>query len=119
MRLGLTIFRLALCLGWIILFVISWEAVSRMGFGAAGGVFIGDFAHPWRAQFNADFALHLLLVAAWMIYRSKSWVVGVICAVLAINLGGVFTFAYLLVVSIQTRGDMRKLLLGHHAAETV
>jgi hypothetical protein len=73
MRPGLTIFRLALFIGWAVMFAISCHAVSRMGFGAAGGVFIGDFAHPWRAQFNADFALHLLLVAAWMIYRSRSW----------------------------------------------
>jgi hypothetical protein len=116
LRLGLTLFRLALFIGWLIMFWISFQAVSRMGFGAAGGVFIGDFAHPWRAQFNGDFALHLLLVAAWMIYRSKSWIVGLICAVLAINLGGVFTLAYLLVVSFLVDGDMRKLLLGRHAA---
>ena len=59
-----------------------------------------------------DFSLHLLLVAAWMIYRSRSWVVGIICAILAINLGGVFTLAYLIVVSVQAKGDMRKVLLG-------
>lgn len=116
MRPGLFIFRLALCVGWAILFVISFQAVSRMGFGAAGDVFIGDFAHPWRAQFNGDLALHLLLVAAWMVYRSRSWIFGVICGLLAINLGGVFTLAYLLVVSLQARGDMRQVLLGRHAA---
>ena len=47
-----------------------------------------------------------------MIYRSRSWVVGIICAILAINLGGVFTLAYLIVVSVQAKGDMRKVLLG-------
>jgi hypothetical protein len=117
MRLGLVLFRLALVIAWLVIFWISFQAVSRMGFGPAGDVFIGDFAHPWRAQFNGDFAIHLLLVAAWMIYRSKSWIVGLVCAVLAINLGGVFTLAYLLVVSFQTDGDLRKLLLGQHARE--
>jgi hypothetical protein len=39
--------------------------------------------------------------------------VGVICGVFAINLGAVFTLAYLLVVSIQAKGDMRRLLLGN------
>jgi len=116
MRPGLVIFRVALCAGWAILFVISFQAVNRMGFGAAGDVFIGDFAHPWRAQFNGDFALHLLLVAAWMVYRSRSWIVGVICGLLAIMLGGLFTLAYLLVVSFQARGDLRQVLLGRHAA---
>ena len=78
-------------------------------------MFIGDFAHPWRAQFNADFALHLLLVAAWWVYRARSWILGLVWAVLAINVGAVFTLAYLLVVSIQVKGDMRRLLLGRHA----
>jgi hypothetical protein len=115
MRIGTVVFRLALCVAWAILFAISVRAVSQMGFGAAGGVFIGDFAQPWRAQFNGDFAVHLLLVAAWMVFRSRSWVVGLICGLLAVNLGGVFTLAYLLAVSFQTKGHMRKLLLGRHA----
>jgi hypothetical protein len=72
MRIGLNLFRLALAVAWLVILWISFQAVSRMGFGVAGGVFIGDFAHPWRAQFNGDFAIHLLLVAAWIIYRSKS-----------------------------------------------
>jgi hypothetical protein len=116
MRIGLFLFRLALCVAWVVLFWVSFRAVSRMGFGAAGGVFIGDFAQPWRAQFNADFALHLLLIATWLVYRARSWWVGLIWAVLAINLGGVFTLAYLLVVSFQTKGDIRELLLGRVAA---
>jgi hypothetical protein len=117
MRLGLIVFRLALCVAWLVLFWVSYQAVSRMGFGAAGSVFIGDFAHPWRAQFNTDFGLHLLLVAAWMIYRSRSWIIGLICALLAVNVGGVFTLAYLLMVSFLVKGDMRRLLLGRHAGE--
>ena len=116
MRIGLNLFRLALAAAWVVIFWVSFQAVSRMGFGAAGDVFVGDFAHPWRAQFNGDFAIHLLLVAAWMIYRSKSWIVGLVCAALAINLGGVFTLAYLLAVSFRTDGDIRKLLLGWRAA---
>jgi hypothetical protein len=51
-----------------------------------------------------------------MVYRSRSWIVGLICGLLALNLGGVFTLAYLLVVSILVKGDMRRLLLGRRAA---
>jgi hypothetical protein len=115
MSVGLTGFRLLLCAGWAILLVVSIHAVSTMGLGAGGTVFLGDFAHPWRAQFDTDFSLHLLLVACWMIYRSKSWVVGLICAVLAINLGSLFTFVYLFVATLQAKGDMRKVLLGARA----
>ncbi len=115
MRFGTTVFRLALCLGWTILLVVSVHAVKTMGMGAAGAVFVSDFAHPWRAQFNTDFSLYLLLAAAWMIFRARSWAIGLIWAVLAINLGALFTLAYLLVLSIQAKGDMRMVLLGRHA----
>lgn len=112
MRAGVVLFRAALCVGWLALFWVTIGAARRMGVNAAGTVFFGDFAHPWRAQFNTDFSLHLLLVAAWMIYRSRSWFVGIVCALLAINLGGLFTLAYILVASIRTGGDVRALLLG-------
>lgn len=115
MRLGMNVFRLLLSVGWAALLLVSVRAVTTMGVGGAGGVFIGDFAHPWRAQFNTDFSLYLLLAAAWMVYRARSWVLGLVWAVLAINLGGLFTLAYLLVASIQAKGDMRKVLLGRHA----
>ncbi len=115
MKAGASIFRVLLAVGWAVIVYVSVQAVRQMGMGAAGAVFIGDFHHPWRAQFNTDFTLHLLLVAAWMVYRTKPWILGVLFAFLAINLGGVFTLAYLFVVSLQSKGDIRKLLLGWQA----
>jgi hypothetical protein len=115
MRIGTIAFYGFLLMGWALTLYVSVHAISAMGVNAAGQFFIGDMSFPWRAQFNTDFAMHLLLAAAWMIYRSKSWVVGLICGVLAINLGAIFTFAYLLVVSIRAKGDMRKVLLGAQA----
>ena len=113
---GVTIFRLSLCVAWVVLLAVTVRAVTQGGLGAAGDVFFGDFAHPWRAQFNADFALYLVLVAAWIVYRSRSRLVGLVFAVLAINLGGLFTLAYLLLASFEAKGDVRKLLLGRAAA---
>ena len=112
---GTIVFRLLLGVGWVVLMSVSVHAAQSLGLGAAGSAFFQGFAQPWTAQFNTDFSLHLLLVAAWMIYRSRSWVVGLICAILAINLGGLFTLAYLLVVSVQAQGDMRKVFLGVRA----
>ncbi len=112
MRLGLLGFRLFLAIGWLVLLVVTIRAISEMSTGAAGAVFIGDFVHPWRAQFNTDFVVHLLLVAAWMIYRARSWAAGLICAALAVFVGGVFTLAYVLVISILAKGDMRTVMLG-------
>lgn len=117
MRIGTVAFRLALIAGWVFVLALSVRAVREMGFAAAGDVYFGDFAHPWRAQFNGDFGMHLLLVAAWMVYRTKGLLLGLLSAVLAINLGGFFTLAYLLVMSIRAKGDMRQVLLGARAGD--
>jgi hypothetical protein len=112
---GSTSFRVLLCIGWAVLLIVTLQAVSSLGLDAAGQTFFDDLSHPWRAQFNADFGLHLLLVAAWMVWRSKSLLVGLLCGLLAILMGGLFTLAYLLVASIRVQGDFRKVLLGHRS----
>jgi hypothetical protein len=119
MRIGMTVFRLGLCAAWAVLLFVSVHAVTAIGVGAAGGVFIGDFAHPWRAQFNADFSIYLVLAAAWMVFRARSWSLGRVWTVLAINLGGLFTLIYLLAISLQAKGDMRPVLLGRQAGPTL
>ncbi len=83
-----------------------------MGASAAGPIFFGDFAHSWRAQFNTDFGFHLLLIAAWMIFRAKTLASGLLCGFLAIFMGGVFTFAYLAVVTYRAKGNMALVLTG-------
>ena len=60
-----------------------------------------------------DFLFHLLLFAVWVIWREDSKLVGLACAVLCV-FGGMFTFVYLLVAAIRSRGDPRALLLGMH-----
>ena len=95
-RPGLIVFSVVAAIAWVILFYISAHAVAAMGVNAAGPVFLDQFNHPWRAQFGADFSIHLLLVAAWMIWRSPSWIV---CAVLAINLGALFTLPYVVIAA--------------------
>ena len=104
MRPGMVVFRLVLVAGWLLIFTISVQAIRQMGASA-----------PWRAQFNGDFGLHLLLVATWLVYRARSPWLGLFWAGLAILMGGVFTLAYLLVVSFLVKGEVRKLLLGRHA----
>ena len=115
MRVGLTIFRTLVFSAWLVVMYVTIHAVLTMGTSAAGSVFIGDFAHPWRAQFNTDFSFHLLLAGAWMVYRARSWGLGLLWAICAVTLGSAFTLAYILVVSFQKRGDIRRLLLGRHA----
>ena len=106
-------FRVFVALCWIVLLAVTWRAVAELGMGA-GTVFFSDFSQPWRAQFNTDFSLHLLLFAVWVFWREHSKLVGIACAVFC-AFGGIFTFAYLLVSLARSRGDVRDLLLGTHA----
>jgi len=104
-----------LAVGWLVLAFVRVQAIRKLGLAAGGTTFISDMTQPWRAQFNSDFGLHLLLVAAWMIFRTRPWWLGVLCALLAINMGGMFTLAYLLMIAIRAQGDMRTVLLGWRA----
>jgi hypothetical protein len=106
-------FQVFLVAIWVALLVVTWHAIADLGIGG-GNVFVSDLSHPWRAQFNIDFLLHLLLFAVWVFWREASKLVGLVCAVLCV-LGGMFTFLYLLVAVFRSRGDFRAFLLGAHA----
>ena len=82
--------------------------------GSEGGMlFVADFAHPWRAQFNTDFSIHLLLFMTWVFWRETSKAIGTLAA-LGCLMGGLFTLPYLLVAIWRAKGDVRALLLGAH-----
>jgi len=98
---------------WVVLFAVTWRAATELGLGG-GNVFFSDFAHPWRAQFNTDLSLHLLLFAVWVFWREHSKLLGSVCAVLC-ALGGIFTFLYLGIAVYRAGGDIRAFLLGAHA----
>lgn len=115
MKLGLTLFRLGLVVGWILLVIVSAKAVTTMGTDAASAFYFGDMAHPWRAQFNTDLGLHLLLVACWMTWRDRLWWRGLLFGICAIMFGAVFTFAFISIEIFRLKGDLRAVLLGAHA----
>lgn len=108
------LFRIALAAAWLRLLMVTIDAGQTLGWDKAGDFFFGDMAHPWRAQFNTDFFCMLLLIAVWMVWRSKSRLLGVLFAVLSIMGGCLFTFAYLLVQSFRAKGNMAAVLLGRH-----
>lgn len=114
MKVGVVLFSVAAAIAWAALLFVSAHAVSTMGADAGGKVFIADFGHPWRAQFNTDLSIHLVLVAVWMIWRSRPWFVGIICALLAINLGALFTLPFLVIAAWRNNGNLGAVLLGRH-----
>lgn len=115
MRLGLGIVAATAAVAWIGMFTLSANAIGQMGYDAAGAVFLGDFAHPWRAQFNADFSMHLLLVAAWMVWRSRSWPLGLVCGLLTICMGALFLLPYLALAWWRS-GSLEAALIGNRSA---
>ena len=79
-------------------------------------VFFGDLvAMDWRSQFNADFLIHLLLLATWISWREGFTAKGYFFGFLSIFLGGMFGFPYILLATYKAGGDPRKMLLGIHA----
>lgn len=106
-------FQILVAAAWLVVIALSVRAVTTMGADQAGPVFIGDFAHAWRAQFNGDFSMHILLMAAWMFYRQRGVVAGLVCAVCAVVFGGAFSLAYIFVASLKAQGSFARLLLGH------
>jgi hypothetical protein len=106
--------RFILVATWLVLAWVTFQAGQQLGFDKAGDYFFGDLSHPWRAQFNTDFGIHLLLVAAWFVWSASNRALGTVFAVLAVLGGDLFTLAYLLVRSIQTGGNLRAVVLGRH-----
>ena len=110
----MTIVRALLGIAWLVVAWATWRALSAMGVGVAGDVFMGDIAHPWRGQFNLDFLSHLLLVGVWLGATAKNKLTAPLVAIGAVLGGGLFSFAYLIVRSFGGDGSLAHLLLGRH-----
>ena len=99
----------ALLVFTLLIFAISIYAVILQGFNWPA-VFFGDLLQlDWRAQFNADLLMHLLLLAVW------AWWRGVVIGFLCVSWGGMFTFPYLLVLIVRNRGDAKGFFYGAQA----
>lgn len=109
-------FRIFLIVGWLAVAVVTVLAIGSQGM-VAGELFFADIrALSWRAQFNVDFLFHLLLFGLWVAWRHRFRPAGIVLGLLCVLGGGIASFAYLLVASVQVKGDMRALLLGGRRA---
>ncbi|NGY07059.1 DUF1475 family protein [Solimonas terrae] len=104
-------FRICITLAWLSVITVSVHAVETMGLAPGGIVFFQDFAHPWRAQYNADFSMHLLLMAAWIAYRENR-LLGIPLGLFAIMFGGAYSLAYIFIATFKAEGRFDRLLLG-------
>ena len=104
-----------LALAWVVLAWITAQALVELGPAEAVRTFVGDYRHPWRAQFYTDFSLHLVLTAAWVLYRARTPARGAAYAFLVLALGALFTIPYVVAAAAKAEGQVRALLLGRHA----
>ena len=76
-------------------------------------VFFGDMAKlGWPGQFNLDFMMMLMFSGLWVAWRHRFSARGLGLAVLAFFLGSAFLCVYLFILTLQTKGDMREILVG-------
>lgn len=105
-------FRAFLIALWVVVACYTAIVASSHGFGLLP-VFFGDIAAmTWPGQFNLDFMCMLMLSGLWVSWRHHFTLGGLGLGLLAIFGGSFFLSAYLLIVSLQARGNVRELLLG-------
>ena len=109
------IFRSFLVVIWLVLTAYTAIVVSNHGMGLLP-VFFGDIrAMTWPGQFNLDFLFMLSLSALWVSWRHRFSNVGLALGLLAFFGGASFLTVYLLILSIQSKGNMKEVLLGARA----
>lgn len=109
-------FRICLSIAWAVLIIYTGVVIAEDGMGLLS-IFLGDMARVgWPGQFNLDFTIMLGLSATWVGWRHRFSAAGLALAVVAFFGGAGFLCPYLLIASLQARGDARRLLLGRHAA---
>lgn len=108
----MTLFRLFLLSVLVVLTGYTAVVIQNQGWNLLA-VFFGDMALlAWPGQFNLDFMFMLSLSAIWVSWRHQFSGAGLLLGLLALTGGSLFLSIYLLVLTAQTRGDLRALLLG-------
>jgi hypothetical protein len=109
-------FRLYLGALFAILLVYTGLVIADHGANLMP-IFFGDIAKMgWPGQFNLDFLGMLTLSGLWTAWRNRFSGAGIVLGLLAFNLGAPFLCLYLLILTGQSRGDMRVVLLGRERA---
>ncbi|MEM9292418.1 MAG: hypothetical protein AAGD01_12110 [Acidobacteriota bacterium] len=109
--------RVFLAFSTVVIYAITVHAVVIAGINWPAVFFPDLLPLDWRSQFNADFLIHLLLLATWIWWREGSNAKGFLFGFLSIFLGGMFGFPYILIATFKAGGDPRKVLLGVHSRD--
>lgn len=110
----MTAFRILLVSLWLALVAYTAVVIANHGMGLIP-IFFGDIARMgWPGQFNLDFMCFLTLSALWTAWRGGFAPVSLALAVVAFFGGAGFLLPYLLILTLQAKGDMAAVLMGRH-----
>lgn len=108
----MTAFRTLLMILLTVLIGYTGIVIANHGLGLLN-IFLGDIAGiGWPGQFNLDFMFMLILSALWVGWRHQFSGNGILLSVLALFGGSLFLTIYLLILSWQSNGNMKQVLLG-------
>ena len=112
----MTAFRALLIVLWVIIAGYTANVAANHGMSLLP-VFFGAMATMgWPGQFNLDFMCMLTLSGLWVAWRHHFSGSGIALGLLAFFGGAFFLTAYLFVVSLQGKGNVKELLLGKERA---
>jgi len=108
----MTAFRVLLASMLMIVLAYTGVVIATHGLGLLPVFFSDIQAMNWPGQFNLDFSCLLVLSGLWLAWRHRFSPAGIALGGLA-TIGGTPVLAgYLLIASVQAKGDARALLLG-------
>ena len=104
--------RAYLIAAWLVLAIYTGLVISDHGLNLLP-IFFADMAKfGWPGQFNLDFMILLTISALWTAWRNGISPAGLGLAIIAFFGGAGFLLPYLLLLSIQTKGNVRHMLTG-------
>ena len=110
-------FRVLLIVLCLTIAIYTGAVIAKLGINLLP-IFFGDIATlTWPGQFNLDFLCLLTLSGLWVSWRHDFSASGLALGLLALFLGASFLTIYLLILSYQTKGNMKELLLGKARAK--
>jgi hypothetical protein len=112
----MTSFRAFLVLVWVAIVGYTVIVISNHGLGLLG-IFFGDMkTMAWPGQFNLDFMFMLMFSSIWVSWRHQFSTLGLLFGLLALFFGSMFLATYLFILSWQTHGDVKRILVGNSRA---
>jgi hypothetical protein len=110
-------FRVLLALIVGIVLVYTGLVGHTQGWNFMQVYFHDIIAMTWPGQLNLDFSCLLILSGLWLAWRHQFSVLGITLGLLALVGGSPLLCTYLLIASVQAKGDVKVLLLGRARAD--